>query len=53
MSQNGPGLEAASAHVTQPAVDTVQVAKDHGKGDAFKTIAISGAVNGGAMLLIK
>jgi hypothetical protein len=45
------GLEAASAKVSQPAVEGVQAAEDHGAGAG--PIVIRNVVNGGAMLLIK
>ena len=45
------GLEAATANVSQPAIVGVQSAADHGRGDGF--LSISGAVNGGAMLVIE
>ena len=45
------GLSAASAKVSAPAVQGVQTAADHGKGTG--SIAITGATNGGVMLLIE
>ena len=44
------GLNAADAKVTQPAVDGVQTAADHGKGDGYFTV--TNIDNGGAMLII-
>ena len=45
------GLSAGSAKVSAPAVQGVQTAAGHGKGTG--SIAITGATNGGVMLLIE
>ena len=45
------GLDATKVHITQPAVKEVQMALDH--GPHVPTLTISGAVNGGTMLVIK
>ena len=44
------GMKAGEVSVSQPAIEGVQAAKDHGDGSS--PVAISGAVNGGAILVV-
>jgi hypothetical protein len=45
------GLDAAKVEVTQPAVEGIQAAVNH--GSSVPVLSISGSTNGGAMLVIK